>query len=199
MKYLIVDTSHKYLNIGLVEEERIVENYQVESHKSQSEKIVPTIMELFKKHSWSVDDLNGMVITKGPGSYTGVRIAMTVAKVLCTLKPISLYTVSTLQAYGGVLERVCVLIDARSNRAFCGVYDQGKAIIEDCVLPLEDIKRLVDENSYHCVGDTMLLGHKEVDMDIIGNIMALKDEWTLVDNVHTLTPTYLKEQEAYGK
>ena len=102
MKTLCLDSAHKYLVIGLYENDRMICGTANLSWKRQSETIFPELMRLMKEAGWDSDDVDEVVITDGPGSYTGVRIAMCVAKVLCTRKHIPLYAVSTLQLYAGV-------------------------------------------------------------------------------------------------
>lgn len=199
MKYIVLDTSHIYLHIGLVEDDVVIENHTILSHKSQSENIIPTLHALFSKHQWTVDDLDGVVITKGPGSYTGVRIAMTVAKVLCTTKQIALYTLSSLQAFAGTHPHVCALLDARSNRLFVGVYHHGVIEMEDSIRSIDEVKQFVESKMLTCVGDTSLIGKESLPLTVVENMVQLRPLWETVVDVHQLTPTYLKEQDAYGK
>lgn len=74
--------------------------------EKQSETLFPALVSLMEEANWQVDDIEHVIITDGPGSYTGVRIAMTVAKVLCTRKQIPLSCISSLQLYAGMRENV---------------------------------------------------------------------------------------------
>lgn len=199
MKYLILDTSHTYLRIGLAVDEILIGSYQESCHKSQSEMILPMLMKLMEEQQWNVDSLDGVVVTAGPGSYTGVRIAMTVAKVLCTVKPITLYTLSTLQAYAGLAAKALVILDARSNRVYTGWYDHGEAKSNDCIMSLEEARELLNQHNLECIGDAHLINLENRPQDVLANIVALKQYWKKAENVHTVVPTYLKDQEAYGK
>lgn len=196
--YLFMDTTDKRLNIGLFDEHGIVEYYSELSVREQSEKIMPTIEMLLKNNNCSIDDIHKVVITKGPGSYTGVRIAMCVAKVLCSLKKIELYTLSTLQAMCG-MDNGVALIDARSQRAFIGCYNNGKAILEDTIMSIEDIKEYLNGKSIKVVGATDLLDLPTTTYNLLENVIALKPHWEHVENVHTLVPAYCKDQDSYGK
>lgn len=196
---LFLDTTGNYLNIAMYDNGTLVENIHKESPRSQSEFIIPLIDELCQKHNYTANDIKGVIITKGPGSYTGVRIAMTVAKVLCSTKKIPLYTVSTLQAMSlGVEGKVCALIDARSSRAFVGFYENGLALEEEKILTLDEISERVNEG-YTFVGDASLIGKESVNVDMNAEVFKYRNVWSLVENVHTLTPSYLKDSESYGK
>lgn len=199
MRYIVLDTSHTFLRIGLVEEDQVVRSYQEPCHKSQSELILPVLVQLMEEAQWSVDQIDGVVVTAGPGSYTGVRIAMTVAKVLCAVKPIALYTLSTLQAYAGLASNALVVVDARSNRVYAGWYDQGTPKQKDTILSIAEAKELQQKEQLNCIGDAQLLNQETQKIDVIANIVALHQAWQKEENIHTVIPTYLKDQDAYGK
>ena len=74
MKTLCLDSAHKYLVIGLYENDRMICGTANLSWKRQSETIFPELMRLMKEAGWDSDDVNEVVITDGPGSYTGERI-----------------------------------------------------------------------------------------------------------------------------
>ena len=134
-----------------------------------------------------------MCITKGPGSYTGVRIAMTIAKVLCQVKGIKLYTISTLRLYAGNHEKTMVIMDARANRAYVGVYDKETCLLEDCAMELKDI----DTKDYNVILDGSLVGKEDVAPNIPECFLACKNLFEEVENINHLAPEYLKESTAY--
>ena len=183
MKTLCMDTAHKNLIVALYENDRMICGIAREAWKRQSEDLFPTIIECMEKAGWDSTDLDEVVITDGPGSYTGVRIAMTVAKVLCTRLNIPLYAISTLQLYAGLDPNALVLMDARSRRAYVGI--------------LEEIEQLAAQGDLHVYGDAQLIGREALPSDYLDNFIALRPCYRRVENVHTLTPAYLKDQSAY--
>ena len=102
MRVVGMDTSYKYLNICLLEDATVVDSLHMECFKQQSEWMIPKLKELMDKHGWNSEDIDAMVITEGPGSYTGIRIAMTVAKVFCSSMNIPLYTLSS-TTFGSIM------------------------------------------------------------------------------------------------
>ena len=141
MKTLCMDTAHKNLIVALYENDRMICGIAREAWKRQSEDLFPAIIECMEKAGWDSTDLDEVVITDGPGSYTGVRIAMTVAKVLCTRLNIPLYAISTLQLYAGLDPNALVLMDARSRRAYVGILEEGRFLKAPSVMTLEEIAR----------------------------------------------------------
>ena len=187
-----MDTSHRHLVLVLLENNEIKATYACEAWKKQSETIFVELLKLMEDLQWSPNDLDEMVITKGPGSYTGIRIAMSIAKVLCTRKPIELYTISTLQLYAGI-NNVHVILDARSNRVYYGCYENG-ICINECIKTIDEIKEINDSN---IIGDIDLIGQEKVNIDFANNFVKLRSQYHKIDHVHTLIPEYLKDESAY--
>ena len=197
MKTLCMDTTNKYLVVGLYEDGRLICGRAEESWKRQSETLFPTLIGHMQKAGWESEDLDEVVITDGPGSYTGVRIAMTLAKVLCTQRSLPLYTISSLQLYAGLEKQALALMDARSHRAYVAMLDQGELLQPETVLDLDDIRALVQEKQLRVYGDAHLLGMESCPFDLLANFASLRPFYRPVENVHTLTPRYLKDQSAY--
>ena len=80
-------------------------------------------------HHIALKDVNEMIITSGPGSYTGVRVAMTIAKTLAAVSNVKIKSVSSLAAYAGMNQALSV-IDARGHKVFVGVYENGLSFNE---------------------------------------------------------------------
>lgn len=191
---LCMDTSHVYLVLALIKDDQLIASFSKECWKRQSEEIFPRLIEMCEEAGVSPDDIGQVVISEGPGSYTGVRIAMTVAKVFCALKNIPLYTVGTLQLYAG--NQSCrVIMDARSKRAYTNLYEDGNALEEDSVKECEEIRAAY--NGEKIIGDGHLIGMEDAWCDIAENFLIVKDKWKKQENVHLTVPEYLKPSEAY--
>lgn len=195
MLTLCIDTAYKYLSCALIKDDEIISSYSKECFKHQSEEVFVVLEELFKKADISKRDIDSICISKGPGSYTGVRIAMTIAKVLSEVMNIDLYTISTLRLYAGDNEKTMVLMDARASRAYIGIYDKNEVIKNDSIIYVKDI----DVKDYQVVGDGSLVGKPDRYDDICLNFLKTKKYWQKVDNISHLTPNYLKENEEYFK
>ena len=197
MKTLALDTSHRYLTIALIEDDTLIQAIQTPSLKTQSETIMVEIDRLFALAGWKPSDLNALVLTDGPGSYTGLRISMTVAKVLGLTQNIQLYTISSLQLMAGTLPDVYAVMDARAKRVYLGHYQNGLSVHEDATYPIEEAIHIIKEESV-VVGDASYLHHPATDVFTPQHFIDLRSQWKPVDNVHTLVPRYLKETDVYG-
>ncbi len=195
MLTLCMDTSHTLLVVSLIDDNKVVAKIQKECWKKQSEEIFPALEELLKISNKKVEDIDSIAITEGPGSYTGVRIAMTVAKVFAATKNIDLYTISTLQLYAGLSENTLVLLDARGNRVYSAAYHKGENTLPLAIRTIDEIKEIY--SSYQIVGDGHLVGVEDKYPDVAENFLALKGEWKKAENVHLVKPEYLKPNESY--
>lgn len=191
---LCMDTSHVFLALGLIEDGKVIASSQSECWKKQSEEIFPRLIEMCASVSVTPDRIDRIVISKGPGSYTGVRIAMTVAKVFCAMKDVPLYTIGTLQLYAG--NRTCrVITDARGHRVYTNTFVNGVPQAEDCAMAIDDLLPVLGEDEI--IGDGHLVGKEDSWPDIVENFAATESFWTFNENVHLVVPEYLKSASSY--
>ena len=193
---LALDTSFHFLTLALFENDTLLASVQKEAFKQQSETIFTELDALFKSVHRKPSDLNEIIVTHGPGSYTGLRIAMTIVKVLGSIAPITVYTVSSLQVLAGLEKNVSILIDARAERVYFARYSEGVALVEDSILPLNEAKLRIHENDT-LYGNLNLIGLADDWPTYATHFIDLRSFWIKVDSIHTLAPRYLKEHSAY--
>ena len=193
---LVMDTSNSYLAVGLFKDNMCLEAFQEKGSRRQSEKAIPTLKEVLDRHHVALKDVNEMIITSGPGSYTGVRVAMTIAKTLAAVSDVRIKSVSSLAAYAGMNQALSV-IDARGHKVFVGVYENGLPLIKEQVVALEDFAQLRAEyGDFELVGEIGCLGLDEKECDLCANIYALGQMADPIENVDLLVTTYIKDVEA---
>ncbi len=196
---LLLDTSTRFLNLGLIVDGQLIEKISEPANRQQSEITMVRIDELFKRHQLSPKTLKQIVISVGPGSYTGIRIAMTIAKVLGSVAGIEVYTLNSLQIYCGVSSKSrLALLDARSKRAYVAIYQDAKMILEPQIMFLEEIKAMLDFVD-EVVGDAHLIEAEAIDIDFVKQMYQLKEQWQIVEDIDHLVPLYLKKSSSYGQ
>lgn len=191
---LCMDTSTKFLVLGLIRDHKLIASVEKDCWKRQSEEIFPCLEEMMHSVSLTSDDIDQVVITEGPGSYTGVRIAMTVAKVFCVMGNKPLYTIGTLQLMAG-RENARAVLDARGSRVYTAVLKDGRYVEEPCVMPCGELAGM-DEDLV-VIGDGSLIGKSDNWNHLAENFLALEDCWVRAENANLVTPEYLKSSEAY--
>lgn len=190
---LIIDTSNRLLSIGIADDNKVIYKKQYEAWQKQSEFTIKEIDNALKNLKLSLSSFDEIIVGKGPGSYTGIRIALTIGKVMAYALNIPLKTISSLQMLCGLMPRCLAIIDARSNRAYIGLYDKGKAIKGDSIQYLQDIKNIAEENEIiNFVGETNLINKEVYDVDIVENMYLISRLITPEVNVNIVTPQYLK-------
>jgi tRNA threonylcarbamoyladenosine biosynthesis protein TsaB len=195
---LCMDTSFHFLTLVIIQDSKVIASIQEEAYRQQSETILTRLDTLFKSNGILATQINEIVITDGPGSYTGLRIAMSIAKTLAAIAPIKLYTLSSLKLLAGKGDSVGVLIDARANRVYFAHYDHGKAVIEDGIHTLEEAESYCKDCSI-VYGHLSLLKKQDVWPDYSDHFLMLRNEWREVTDVLNLSPRYFKDHEAYQK
>ena len=140
MKVLALDTSNRPLSVAAVEDQQVLANLTTTVHRRHSGDLLPIVARLISSAGWQPQDLDRVVVASGPGSYTGIRIACTTAKVLAFTLGIKLVSVSSLRtlalnvrAEEGAL--VDPVFDARNNNVYTGLYQiknqQPVSVIKD--------------------------------------------------------------------
>jgi len=126
LKTLAIDTSTYTLSIGLADGDSILAEQVTNVKKNHSVRVMPAIQALMNEVEIMPGDLEKIIVSNGPGSYTGVRIGVTIAKTLAWTLNIPIAAVSglaSLAASAPVIDGlVCPVFDARRGRVFTGLY-----------------------------------------------------------------------------
>lgn len=188
MKTLIIDTSHNYLIVALAQDGVIKLEYQEKVNKKHSELLLVKVDQMMKELNWAAQGLDEIVVTDGPGSYTGMRIGITFVKTLLLVVPsIKVYTIDSLLSLVGTKSGFA-LLDARSSRVFGAKVINGD-VVEERIYNLEELSSL----DLDLFGDRQLLKDQLPKFDSIPqNILDVRSKWVLVTNVDTLVPRYIK-------
>ena len=191
---VLLDTSNTNLAVGIAKDHVLIGETQYAAWQRQSEYLVPEIDNLLKKLSLTKDDIDEIIVSKGPGSYTGVRIGMTVAKVMAFALNKPLYLVSSLEVYKAKEGRSVCLMNARSKRSYIGVYSPEEIILSDTIMDNEQVKLyLAVHPEYKVCGDVSYLSLEGEKVNILENLMNADIERNLCKDVLAAKPVYLKD------
>lgn len=194
MEYtLIIDTSFKDMVVGIVGGNDIIYKCQKYAYQQQSEIAISEVDKALKEAKLDPKQISKIIVTIGPGSYTGVRIALTIAKVYCSMLHIELVPVTTLEILAGTSGKKLSIIDARSKMVYYGVYDNGKVIKEPSIIKLEELNELINTyKDYEVVGETSLIGKDEEQVDLVANMLEVSKNKKGTTSVDNINPLYLK-------
>lgn len=192
MYQLLLDSSNIFLSVGLAKDGKVFDKISYEAWQRQSEMMVTEVDNILKRNNLTNKDLDGVVVGIGPGSYTGVRIGVTIAKTIAYSLKIKLYAKSSLSLLRHREFPTICLFNARSGRNYFAVYEGNKVIVKDSVLENEKVLQYIKSHpDYLVCGDTYQLGLESSKFDIISNLadFSKNDE---VD-AFELKPVYLKD------
>lgn len=205
---LFIDTSTGLLGLGVKIDENIKDSISLDIKKQTAEEILPLINKMLEKEGKKFAEIDEIFLTPGPGSYTGERIGLTVAKTFAVLKPqVKIYLITSLKALS-LKDRSKVtacLLDARNVAYFAGFYLNGQ--------PLEDEKRIesseLDKFMENHIGAKVVVAdgqYEQIKNQLLaydvekGNIIELmmdnEDEFELVTDPMAMKPVYLRGQDA---
>jgi tRNA threonylcarbamoyladenosine biosynthesis protein TsaB len=127
MTVLAMDTSNQALGVALLDEDKIIGEYITNMKKNHSIRIMPAIQMLMKDCERTPKDLTKIVVAKGPGSYTGLRIGVTIAKTMAWSLHLPLVGISSLETLAAGAGRyfegvVAPIFDARRGQVYTGLY-----------------------------------------------------------------------------
>ncbi|MCH5172212.1 MAG: tRNA (adenosine(37)-N6)-threonylcarbamoyltransferase complex dimerization subunit type 1 TsaB [Erysipelotrichales bacterium] len=179
---ILLDSSDKFLAVGIAKDGVLIDSIQYEAWQRQSEMMITELESIIKRNNINRFDITNVVCGIGPGSYTGVRISLTIAKVMAMALSIPLFTVSSLRILKDNNNPSICVINARSGRSYVGVFENEKIVLSDKIMKNDELLYFIKAHpSYVVCGDT-----KHLDID--GKVSNVLEQMT------SLLP-YLKEEK----
>lgn len=204
MKILYLDTSSSFLYAGIVDNNKLVISIKKDLGKNLSVYTLEELKKMFKVSKIGPKDIDKVLVVNGPGSFTGIRIAITIAKILAWSLKKRITTISSLDAMALSVtgyDYIIPYIDAKRDYGYTGIYDQNnQVILAGVYLSLNTLKaRLKDLTNYTIVtNDQIDIANKiSYDPDILKIVNCYKDKEDI--NPHLVNPNYLKLTEAEEK
>lgn len=144
MLLLSLDTASTTLSLALFEGEKVLAKFDETMLRGQAERLVPEIQNLFQKSNREIKDLSAVAVGVGPGSFTGVRVALSAARGLGLALDIPVYGVSSLQAYAyGADADVLVALDTKRCDFYVAGFDKMcEEVFEPRIMTMDEIKIL---------------------------------------------------------
>lgn len=201
MRILYIDTSSSYLYAGIVEDERLLCEIKKEFAQSLSEEAMPEISRLFEKANLKPSEIERIIVVDGPGSFTGIRIGITIAKVYAWSLNIPITTISALESMSisTNTKKIRVpMINARRGYVFAAAYgENNETIIKPKHQKMTDLFDQLKGNEYLIITNDEFEIDKDFtnyDPNILKIVNYFKDKESI--NPHAVNPEYLKLTEA---
>ena len=166
MLILAISTSSKICSVALLEDDKILNEINIENQKTHSENLLPLIDEVLKSQNKNVSEIKLIACDNGPGSFTGIRSGISSVKAIAEVNQTPVVSCSSLEALSYNINdaspTLCSLIDARNNQVYCGIFDNSHNLLEDYIA--DDInviaKHLNKYKEISFVGDGATLHHE---------------------------------------
>ena len=198
MKYLFIDTSTSFFTLSILTDDEILYNHYIESKNDVASKVIPTLDKALTELNLEIKDIDKIFVINGPGSFTGVRIGVTVAKTIAWAKNIPIIPISSLEFIATTdteKQFLVPMIDARRGNVFAAIYDQELNIIkEDQLINLESLLKETNDNYEFITYDVKKEGNIFPKPNALKIIKKHKNDVSI--NPHNINPKYLKLTEA---
>ena len=128
MKILSIDTSSERCSVAILENMKVLKELHTTNEKEHSETLMPMIEELFNSLNLKIEDIELLACTKGPGSFTGIRVGMATIKAFSDAKKIPVVGINSLEvlAYLGAIKKgdgeYISIIDAKNDNIYAAIY-----------------------------------------------------------------------------
>jgi len=222
MLTLAIDSSTNAGSVALISEDGLIGENLLNLTDTHSQRLMPQLVNLLEESGYKPQDLEGIGVGLGPGSFTGIRIGLTTAKTLAQALEIPMIGISTLEAMAYNLKYtsayLCPMIDGRRDRVFTALYkgeDYLEAQSQESLIAIDNLlTELVDiEEDIYFIGE-VANKHRDKIIKVIKNPKFVSSSFNLpkasiigelslrrllegkVDNLFTLTPNYLKRSQA---
>ena len=149
MRTLFIDTSNSFVSIAILFDNKVISKITKESFNEHSKYAISYVDEVLKESNTLPNELDEIMVVNGPGSFTGIRIGVTIAKIFAYLQNIPVITVSSLESLALSADndkKILSLIDARNNNYYVALYNEEyKEIIKPQFLNIEEINTIIEE------------------------------------------------------
>lgn len=203
---LFLDTSSDDLIVYLTKDNKILFEKVIETIRDHSTYLVSVIEEAFLKTNENIKNLSKIIVGVGPGSFTGTRIGITVAKVLALSLNTDIIPISSLEKFIYSIDGYdyyVPIIEEKNNKLYFSIYDKNKnVVLEDSYSSKDELYKILEKYTGNITiisnnNDYELYDVNNKKIDIIKMINGIKDRKPV--NFHTIKPNYIKKIEVESK
>ena len=151
MVFLGIESSTDAASVALVNEDCVIGEITYTIKKSHSTQLMPMVIQLLEVSGYTLKTIDGIGVSMGPGSFTGLRIGMTLANMLSYANGLPIVGISSLKAIAyngkGLAEYVCPLIYSRKEEVYGALYNRNlEPLMDEQIMSIEGfIKKLPKE------------------------------------------------------
>ena len=150
MKILGIDTSSNASSVAVIEDNKLICEYTVNTKTTHSQKLMPMIENMLSMSEVNIKDIDAIAICIGPGSFTGLRICMATAKAIAHVNNLPIIGVNSLEILASNMnlcdKKICSILDAQRNQVYTGKYKfENDRVVEIQPIDVIEIEKLLEE------------------------------------------------------
>lgn len=192
MYSLFVDTHDKDIIIALFKDGEVLESSIKTSERHHSDYTMPMLKSILNNNNLTVHDLNEILVVNGPGSFTGVRIGVTIAKTLAYTLDIPIKTITSLEclAISSNIQEKKISIIRDVKGVFCSLFDENNNMLAS---PFYKSNSVFDEYiETNGIKPEAIIEYIPYNLEKIHSRLQNMEP----TNAHEVKPIYIKEIEA---
>lgn len=211
MLTLFIDSSKSDLSVVLILDEKIVYQSNVNSCSKHSNFLMNEIVKIFESTNFDIKDLNNIVILNGPGSFTGVRVGVTVAKTLSYVLNNNIYCLTTLKALSlhcSSDNTIITVVHDKNDSSYVGIYNND--VYQEGYMTIDEVisKSFNSKINIISMGESLFVTELSNKLSLNNNVsIKVLDNYDYIKVVnyalktqkvdtHMLEPIYLKKIDA---
>ncbi|MGL5753331.1 MAG: tRNA (adenosine(37)-N6)-threonylcarbamoyltransferase complex dimerization subunit type 1 TsaB [Paraclostridium sp.] len=184
MKILGIDTSTNSTSICVIEDDKLICEYTVNTKKTHSQKLMVMLESMIKESDLTIKDIDAIAICIGPGSFTGLRISMATVKAISQVRNLPIIAVDSLESLAFNMNHcektICSILDAQKNQVYTAkyIFENGelKTLEEIKVSKIDD---LIEE-----------ISNSNEEFILVGEAVSIyKDKLVQVKNILLAAPS----------
>ena len=205
---LFFDTSSDLLKVSLIKDDKIIFDKELHTKNDHSSYLVPTIDEAFKSNNIDFKELDEIIVGNGPGSFTGTRISIAVAKTHAFSFNIPVYMISSLEELiydNDGYDFYVPIIEEKKENLYFSIFDKNKKrVMDDTYSSTEYMYKKLEELD----GKILLISLSDKEYEKYDTVKASINALNIMKNIdvnnekvnpHLLKPNYIKKIEAEAK
>lgn len=187
MYTLFLSTYNEFVLVAILKDGLLIEKQNIKSERSHSIYIIPTIIDCLNKCLIKVNDLNEIIVINGPGSFTGVRIGITIAKTIAYTLNIPIKVISSLECLAISLDKQepVIITISDSKGKYIAKFENNKLIDQIIYLNNEYLQNYLKKNAKYQLFENL----EKIDVEKIyqysNNLVNI--------NPHNVKPLYIKD------
>lgn len=200
MTLFYIDTTSSYLYTAIVKDSTLLVERKKDLGKNLSVETTNVVSEMFNEVNIKPNDVDKIIVVYGPGSFTGIRIGVTLAKIMAYTLNIPITTITSLEAMAKSIKTdklIVPIINARREACYASIFDGNKEVLKGEYLTIEKLKMMLiglNKEYVFISNDTFNFDVEKYNPDILNIVEYYKEKECI--NPHLVNPLYLKLTEA---